>query len=94
MKHKKLQKKGDGDDDDLGDANEDSDVTFDESMNHSDDKVSNEATLKVPEYDVEHLLGNPRTGVETKVKDIEHSDDSSDEIDVVESEDEKSWQMN
>lgn len=85
MKHKKMQKKGQDDDgDDVGDINDDSDVTYDESI------LSNEPSIKVPGYSAQHLSLSARSADDTCKEEIDQSEDSAEEIDVVESDDVKS----
>lgn len=90
MKHKKMQKKSQDDTDDNGDLNEDSDVTFDEHMTKlSEERLTNDASSSLTNsgYDIECLVMKKRSASATCT---ETNDDSADEIDVVESDDEKS----
>ncbi|XP_052255122.1 brain-specific homeobox protein homolog [Dreissena polymorpha] len=87
MKHKKMQKKGHDDSDDIDDVNNDSDVNCDERIKMCDDQASNQSRDTYSGTDVRTLL------TEKQVLNADtsgyHTDDNE-EIDVVESDEEHS----
>jgi len=87
MKHKKMQKKGHDDSDEIDDIGDDNEAIYEDSDKSHTDNVSNTAELKQTGYDVRKLVS------ETHVLNADtsgyHSDDNE-EIDVVESDDDSS----
>lgn len=86
-----MQKKGHDDIDDVGDVNEDSDVTYDETVKMTNDRVLSDSTIKDSDYDVENTVLRTRRTDASRDDVSDNSDsESADEIDVVESGDENS----
>lgn len=89
-----MQKKGHDDIDDVGDVNEDSDVTYDETVKMTNDRVLSDSTIKDSDYDVENTVLRTRRTDASRDDVSDNSDnESADEIDVVESGDENSWHV-
>lgn len=86
MKHKKLQKKGHNDSDDITELNEDSDSgTYeDQSAPRDDQQTTCNSSVKFSGYDVESLVKGQSSFTSGCSNYHSNSDEDNEEIDVVE----------